>query len=74
MSAGVAGSLLRWYAEHGRALPWRATRDPYRVLVAEVMLQQTQAARVIPYFERFLARFPDERALAGAAPADVLAA
>ena len=59
MSAAVAGPLLRWYAEHGRALPWRGTSDPYRVLVSEVMLQQTQAARVAPYYERFLAHFPD---------------
>ena len=69
-----AESLLRWYADHGRDLPWRGTRDPYRVLVSEVMLQQTQAARVVPYLERFLARFPDERALAAAPTADILAA
>ena len=74
MSAAVAGPLLRWYAEHGRALPWRGTRDPYPVLVSEVMLQQTQAARVAPYYERFLARFPDEHALATAPTADVLGA
>jgi len=58
--------LLKWYAKVGRTLPWRQTRDPYRVLVSEVMLQQTQVARVIPYYERFLALFPDERALAQA--------
>jgi A/G-specific adenine glycosylase len=58
--------LLRWYKAVGRDLPWRRTRDPYRVLVAEVMLQQTQVARVIPYYERFMAQFPDERALARA--------
>lgn len=58
--------LLKWYAQVGRTLPWRQTRDPYRVLVSEVMLQQTQVARVIPYYERFLALFPDERALAKA--------
>jgi A/G-specific adenine glycosylase len=74
VSAAVAGPLLRWYAEHGRALPWRGTSDPYRVLVSEVMLQQTQAARVAPYYERFLAHFPDERALAAAPTADVLGA
>jgi len=74
VSAGVAGPLLRWYAEHGRSLPWRGTRDPHRVLVSEVMLQQTQAARVAPYYERFLTRFPDERALAGARTGDVLGA
>jgi A/G-specific adenine glycosylase len=70
----LADRLLRWYGERGRDLPWRGTRDPYRVLVSEVMLQQTQAARVVPYYERFLAAFPDERALAAASPAAVLAA
>jgi len=74
LAGDVAGPLLRWYAEHGRDLPWRSTRDPYRVLVSEVMLQQTQAARVVPYLERFLARFPDEDALATAPTAEVLAA
>ena len=58
--------LLKWYANVGRTLPWRQTRDPYRVLVSEMMLQQTQVARVIPFYERFLALFPDERALAQA--------
>ncbi len=59
--------LLAWYARVARALPWRTTRDPYRVLVSEVMLQQTQVDRVVPFYERFLALFPDERALADAA-------
>ena len=67
-------ALLDWYARAARPLPWRATRDPYALLVSEVMLQQTQAARVVPYYEGFLARFPDPRALAAAAPRDVLAA
>lgn len=58
--------LLAWYARHRRDLPWRRTRDPYRILVSEVMLQQTQVDRVIPYYERFLAHFPDESALAAA--------
>jgi A/G-specific adenine glycosylase len=66
--------LLRWYARVRRPLPWRATRDPYALLVSEVMLQQTQAARVVPYYEAFLHRFPDPAALAAAAPRDVLAA
>ena len=57
-----------------RPLPWRATRDPYALLVSEVMLQQTQAARVVPYYEAFLARFPDAAALAAAPARDVLAA
>jgi len=65
--------LLGWYARHGRDLPWRRTRVPYRVLVSEIMLQQTQVATVIPYFERFVAKFPDVRALASAALDDVLA-
>lgn len=58
--------LLAWYAIQGRDLPWRRTREPYRILVSEVMLQQTQVARVVPFYERFLAAFPDERALAAA--------
>ncbi|MBA3707819.1 MAG: A/G-specific adenine glycosylase [Planctomycetes bacterium] len=56
--------LMRWYRTHGRDLPWRHTFDPYRILVSETMLQQTQVDRVIPFYERFLAHFPDERALA----------
>jgi A/G-specific adenine glycosylase len=67
-------ALLDWYERVRRPLPWRATRDPYALLVSEVMLQQTQVARVIPYYERFLARFPDVSALAAAEPRDVLAA
>ena len=51
-------ALLGWYGRVRRPLPWRATRDPYALLVSEVMLQQTQAARVVPYYERFLNRFP----------------
>jgi A/G-specific adenine glycosylase len=56
--------LLRWFRAHQRALPWRATRDPYRIWVSEIMLQQTRVAAVIPYYQRFLERFPDFRALA----------
>jgi A/G-specific adenine glycosylase len=67
-------ALLDWYARVRRPLPWRATDDPYALLVSEVMLQQTQAARVVPYYERFLARFPDPETLAAAPPRDVLAA
>jgi A/G-specific adenine glycosylase len=69
-----ADALLAWYEQVRRPLPWRATRDPYALLVSEVMLQQTQAARVVPYFEAFLARFPDPAALAAAPARDVLAA
>ena len=50
--------LLRWFRRHGRDLPWRRTRDPYQVLVSEVMLQQTQVSRVEEYYHRFLERFP----------------
>jgi A/G-specific adenine glycosylase len=66
-------ALLGWYAEHGRThLPWRRTRDPYRVLVSEFMLQQTQVERVIGAYETFLAAFPDVHALAAAPAADVV--
>jgi A/G-specific adenine glycosylase len=69
-----SAALLGWYARVKRPLPWRATRDPYALLVSEVMLQQTQAARVVPYYEAFLARFPDPAALAAAPAREVLAA
>jgi A/G-specific adenine glycosylase len=64
--------LLKWFHRHKRALPWRESRDPYRVWISEVMLQQTQVATVIPYFDRFLQRFPTIKALAEADEADVL--
>ena len=67
-----ADAILAWYDAVRRDLPWRRTRDPYAILVSEVMLQQTQVARVVPYYEAFLARFPDEAALAPAPVADVL--
>jgi len=66
-------ALLAWYRVEGRDLPWRATTDPYRILVSEVMLQQTQVARVIPAYERFLDEFPDVESLA-AAPLDAVLA
>jgi A/G-specific adenine glycosylase len=67
---GFAASLIDWHARHGRHdLPWQRRRTPYRVWVSEIMLQQTQVATVIPYYERFLERFPTVRALA-AAPLD----
>ena len=66
--------LLDWYKKNKRDLPWRKTRDPYRTWVAEVMLQQTRVDTVIPYYERFLKRFPDVRALARARVDDVLKA
>src|SRR5437870_5883190 len=60
--------VLAWYARAGRDLPWRLTRDPYRVLVSEFMLQQTQVSRVREYYPRFLERFPDLETLAQAKP------
>ena len=67
-------ALVRWYRKHARDLPWRRTRDPYRVLVSELMLQQTQVSRVLDYYQRFLERFPDLAALAKARQPRVLAA
>ena len=66
--------LLDWYGKQRRALPWRSTRDPYCIWVSEVMLQQTQVATVIGFYERWLRRFPDVAALAGADTEDVLRA
>jgi A/G-specific adenine glycosylase len=60
--------LLAWYSRAARDLPWRRTRNPYHVLVSEVMLQQTQVSRVTEYYPRFLARFPDLESLANARP------
>lgn len=71
---GWAAQLLRWQARHGRRdLPWQGTRDPYRVWLSEIMLQQTQVVTVRDYYARFLQRFPDVRALAAAGLDDVLA-
>lgn len=64
--------LLRWYERERRDLPWRRTRDPYAILVSEVMLQQTQVARVAPRYEAWLARWPTAAALADASLEDVL--
>jgi A/G-specific adenine glycosylase len=72
--AEVRELVLGWFARSGRDLPWRRTRDPYQVLVAEVLAQQTQAERAAEAFPRFLARFPDPSALASATPAEVLRA
>ncbi len=65
-------ALLRWFGEHGRDLPWRKTRDPYAILVSEVMLQQTQAARVVPRWLAWLGRWPSVEALAAAPTAEVI--
>jgi A/G-specific adenine glycosylase len=68
-----AQKLVRWQRRHGRhGLPWQGTRDPYRIWLSEIMLQQTQVAAVVPYYERFMARFPDIAALAGASEDEVL--
>ncbi|HEX4747595.1 MAG TPA: hypothetical protein VFU99_12020 [Gaiellaceae bacterium] len=64
--------LLAWYREHARDLPWRRTRDPYAILVSEVMLQQTQVDRVVPRYLAWLERWPRVEALAEASPADVI--
>jgi A/G-specific adenine glycosylase len=68
----VREALLAWYREHGRDLPWRRTRDPYAILVSEVMLQQTQASRVVPRYLAWLERWPSVEALASASTADVI--
>lgn len=65
-------SLLRWYHEHGRDLPWRRALDPYAILASEFMLQQTQVTAVFPYYQQWLRRFPNFLALARASEADVL--
>jgi A/G-specific adenine glycosylase len=66
--------LLAWFAEYGRDLPWRRTRDPYSILVSEVMLQQTQVARVVPRYLEWLERWPSADALAAAPAAEVIRA
>jgi A/G-specific adenine glycosylase len=75
----IAAALLPWYDAHARTLPWRAppganAADPYRVWLSEVMLQQTQVASVIPYFEKFTTRWPNVAALAAADDAELMAA
>jgi A/G-specific adenine glycosylase len=64
--------LLEWFREHGRDLPWRRTRDPYAILVSEVMLQQTQVERVVPRYLAWLERWPTAEALAAAPLGDVI--
>jgi A/G-specific adenine glycosylase len=66
--------LLAWFEENGRDLPWRRTRDPYAILVSEVMLQQTQVSRVVPRYLEWLARWPTVEALAAASAADAIRA
>ncbi len=69
----MGNRLLQWYAANARDLPWRKTRDPYRVWISEIMLQQTQVEAVIPYYRRWLKRFPTVKALAAAQLKDMLA-
>ena len=74
LADSLASRVVRWQRTHGRHhLPWQASRDPYRVWLSEVMLQQTQVTTVVDYYARFLARFPDVQALAAAPLDDVLA-
>jgi A/G-specific adenine glycosylase len=68
----VAGRLIAWYGREGRDLPWRTTRDPYRIWLSEIMLQQTTVTAVIPYYARFLERFPTVQALASASLDEVI--
>ena len=68
----MEAQLLAWFRRNGRALPWRRTRDPYAILVSEVMLQQTQVERVIPRHLRWLERWPTAEALAAASPAEAI--
>jgi len=68
----VEAQLLAWYGRQGRDLPWRRTRDPYAILVSEVMLQQTQVERIVPRYLRWLERWPAIEALAAASQADVI--
>ena len=74
MNSELSRRLLDWYAQHARKLPWRGATDPYKVWVSEIMLQQTRVDTVIPYFQRWLERFPNPAALAYAAEQDVLQA
>ncbi|MGQ9480404.1 MAG: A/G-specific adenine glycosylase, partial [Chloroflexus sp.] len=72
MLAALRSALLEWFAGNARDLPWRRTRDPYAIMVAEIMLQQTQVDRVIPKYHAFLATFPTLTALASAPTAEVI--
>ncbi|MDZ4718209.1 MAG: A/G-specific adenine glycosylase [Roseiflexaceae bacterium] len=72
--SAIQVALLRWFAAHARDLPWRHTRDPYRIMVSEIMLQQTQVDRVIPKYHAFLEQFPTLESLAAAPTAEVIRA
>src|SRR5215211_3556729 len=70
--AAIRAGLFAWFEANRRDLPWRRTRDPYRILISEVMLQQTQVDRVIPYYERFLDRLPTVESLAESPVSEVI--
>ena len=72
LASALQTALLTWYDQHKRDLPWRHTRDPYAIWVSEVMLQQTQVVTMVPYYRRFMERFPDVATLAGAPLQSVL--
>ena len=74
MDQNFTRSVLSWYDAGHRDLPWRRTKDAYRIWVSEIMLQQTRAETVVSYYERFLARYPDVRALADAPEEELLKA
>jgi A/G-specific adenine glycosylase len=71
--SAIEDALLRWFSQHARLLPWRATTDPYAILVSEVMAQQTQVERVVPRWRRWLERWPTVEALAAASAGEVIA-
>jgi A/G-specific adenine glycosylase len=71
IASAFSRSLRRWYSRNARDLPWRATRDPYHILVSELMLQQTQVSRVLGFYDRFLSRFPTLDDVAKARPGQV---
>src|SRR5258708_19516971 len=70
--AAFRRQLLGWFSQFQRDLPWRHTKDPYRIWLSEIMLQQTRVAAAIPYYERFLVRFPDVHSLANAPQEEAL--
>jgi A/G-specific adenine glycosylase len=74
MAEGLSETLLEWYQRNARDLPWRRTRDPYAIWVAEIMLQQTRVETVLPYYRRWMGRFPEPRVLAEASSDDIMSA
>jgi A/G-specific adenine glycosylase len=74
MAEGLAERLFEWYRRNARDLPWRRTRDPYAIWVAEIMLQQTRVETVLPYYRRWMGKFPEAKALAEASPDEIMSA